>query len=176
MQHLSNSFRVDAAIQLANAARRAILFLSGGRPVYETSDDLFASEAEAMAYYIQNIRGVTAHTLIVDSRARTTLETAMHATVAALNLASELSKPIGVIVVSSAYHMRRSQLIFERAMSDFKTVVPILRGYKASSYIADWSFISRPKIELNGSDRKYAIGLYVLEYLKLIGGRAAGEF
>jgi hypothetical protein len=171
-----HSFRVDAALQITNAAHNAKLFLTGGRPVYEISEDLFASEAEAMAFYIKEIRGISTSSFIVDSRARTTLESAMHATLAALDLAAERQRAISVVVVSSAYHLRRSWFIFERAMSDFKPLIKSLRGFKASSYVADWSSISKPEIDLEGADTRYAIGLYVLEYLKLIGGRAAGEF
>lgn len=170
-----HTFRADAAIQVANVAKQASIFLSGGQPPYETNCEMLATEAEAMAYYIANKRNITTHRFIVDNRARTTLESAMHAVIAAINLAAELSRPVNVVVVTSSYHLRRAWLVFDRVVSSFSSTITSLRGYRASSYI-DLNTILRSGVDEEGNDKRYAIGLYVLEYLKLFGGRAAGEF
>jgi len=171
-----HSFRADAALQVAHSATNPTLFLSGGTPIYDTSEELVASEAEAMAYYLVNIRKAAVKNMIVDNRARTTLESAMHAIVAGMALASDLGRPITAAVVTSAYHIRRSYLIFERALTGFRNTIERLRAYKAGSHVADWSAVAGTAVEVENNDRRYAIGLYVVEYLKLLGGRAAGEF
>lgn len=170
-----HSFRADAAIQVANSAKQATIFLSGGQPIYDNHKEKLATEAEAMLFYIKNIRKVKTHKFIIDNRARTTLESAMHAVVAAINMAAELSRPVNIVIVTSSYHLRRTKLVFERVTNSFSPTIASLNGYRASSYI-DWNTILKSENDEEGNDKKYAIGLYVLEYIKILGGRAAGEF
>ena len=172
----AHSYRADAALQVANVSRGATLMLSGGRPVYDTGEEWVACEAEAMAYYLSAIRKRNGDRVIVDNRARTTFETAMHSVVAAMDLTAELGRPITTIVVTSAYHVRRSYLIFDRTLTGFRNIVQNLRTYRAASHIGDWSTVTQPLIQVENNDRRYAVGLFVVEYLKLLGGRAAGEF
>jgi uncharacterized SAM-binding protein YcdF (DUF218 family) len=172
----AHTYRMDAALQVANSSRGVTLLLSGGRAVYDSTEEWVACEADAMAHYLKAIRKRDGDRVIVDNRARTTFETAMHSVVAGMDLATELGRPITVIVVTSAYHVRRSYLIFDRILAGFRNIVQNLRIFRAASHIGDWHTVTQPLIQVENNDRRYAVGLFVVEYLKLIGGRASGEF
>jgi hypothetical protein len=81
--------------------------------------------------------------------------------------------PLGVIAVTSPYHMQRLMLLCDATYEGKTHVVGWVRGVLATSSF-DKNVFSSPKFD--PERRRYGIGVYVQELFKLYGGRVTGEF
>jgi len=81
-----------------------IIVMTGGR----VQDSAIQSEAECMKRLAEK-HGVPPENVVLEDQARTTYENAINA-----RLLLQPLQPKSVFIITSAYHMRRARLIFER--------------------------------------------------------------
>ena len=172
-------YRIDEAHRIASESdHKPTIILSGNHPVYDPAQPLPIGEAEAMDYYLR----VTKHLLptqadiILESRARNTRETCVHVLPDLEALALKKGAPLGIILVSSPYHMRRFYLMMSRWLREYPLVVGSI-SCATSTATFDLGLLTDPSSDKAVAERRtYGLGVYLQEYFKLIGGRAAGEF
>ncbi|WP_158544553.1 ElyC/SanA/YdcF family protein [Blastococcus sp. TBT05-19] len=167
-----HAYRVDIALGIAQRSGAAII-LSGSHPVYDVDQPLAIGEAEAMAYYLESKTLDRSIRVYRENRALTSSETLFHALPDLVRLAFEKGRALQVIVVTSPYHMRRMMHLWDHVYADRSHVVRQVTGLRSTSQY-DRNVFFGPAF---GSDaRRYGIGIYVQELLKLYGGRVTGEF
>jgi uncharacterized SAM-binding protein YcdF (DUF218 family) len=175
------------------------LILSGYHPYYADKFEFSGSqsstapreqflpfgEAEAMAVtlvnripdildrYTKGHTGRRAPQLIIDPRARNTLESVVHSLPVITEISEMLGRPIVLCFVTSPYHLRRTHAIATVQYSHF------LHYTEAISKIF---CVEAPTLGLEAllglshERHRYAVELYVRETVKLLGGRVTGEF
>jgi hypothetical protein len=112
--------------------------------------------------------------LVIDSRARNTLETIVHCLPVLQEMYLALGRPINICLVTSPYHMRRFHAITTVRL---RHLLPVSHLIGAIVCSAARSGVDMPQLQDPADARHgYAVGLYIRECLKLLGGRITGEF
>jgi hypothetical protein len=189
---------------LGTAPTAARLFLSGLHPYYARQFDFDAAagddapsplpfgEADAMVAVVEQLApeliraeykpdGRDGHggdlpmrQLVIDSRARNSLETIVHCLPVLQEMHITLGRPVNICLVTSPYHMRRFHAITTVRLRHLLPVSHLIGGIVCS--IAR-SSVDMPQLQDPTNARHGdAVGLYIRECLKLLGGRITGEF
>lgn len=112
--------------------------------------------------------------LVIDSRARNTLESIVHCLPIIQETFMALGRRLNICLVTSPYHVRRFHAIatvrLKRLLNVGHLVNPLVCSPARSG-------VDLPQLR-NVTDPRhtYAVGLYIRECLKLLGGRIVGEF
>lgn len=197
--------RVRRALDvLGNSATPGRLFLSGWHPYYARQFDFDSAvdanghelplpfgEADAMAAVVDELEperlrapyrppGRTNSTdaplrqVLVDSRARNTLETVVHCLPVIHETFAVLGRPLRICLVTSPYHVRRFHAI---ATVQLGRLLPFSETVESVTCAPARSGLDRQQLAtLEDPRHTDAVALYVRECLKLLGGRATGEF
>ena len=168
-------YRVDLAAQIA-ATSGALVVLTGGRPRYERTDGPpVIGEAEAMAKHLEDKNAVVPK-YVIETRAQTTSENFLHARAHIRAVALEKGRPANVIIATAPYHGIRAYSLARRAFAEISGSIDHI-----SVALANAKF--NRSLMLDGTTRaelvelrQYGLRVYFQEAMKVIGGRAAGEF
>jgi hypothetical protein len=150
------------------------LILSGSGP----GDDLMPpemSEAKAMEYFLKKSLQVPIEPskLHLEHRATSLRETAELSLSYLSRIASDRTRPLVVAVITAPYVLRRCWLISRQAWDVHEHIVKeVLPTHGSTNLDASLLFATSKSF----AEREYAFRYYLLEFYKLIGGRAAGEF
>ena len=118
--------RVVRGVMLYRVAQRPLIIAGGSGSLIHSE----LSEADAMAHSALDL-GVPAQDLVIENKSRNTLESA--------RAVRGLLKGKRIILVTSAFHMKRSVALFKKQGFD---VVPSPTGYRALSQpVSRYSFI-----------------------------------
>ncbi len=143
--HKSGADRITHALNLYHAGKvKKILFTGGNSQVFEDPE---RDNTPIYDFYV--MCGVAPEDIIIESSSRNTHENALFVK----DLVANNSKSGKVILITSAFHMRRSEGCFKKVgidvtgfSTDFYTVLPKNRfaidGIIPSTYVlGDWSFL-----------------------------------
>lgn len=174
----------------ANTNMRVIL--SGWHPYYdsrftfggEPGEHLPFGEAEAMAVSFEEAMedwdvvpfaaNPALPRMVVDPRARTSLESIVHSVPVLIETWAALERPLKIQLVTSPYHAQRTwslATVKYHHFLDWETIVESLTVAVSDTGL-DRSKLLNPRSE----QHLPAVALYVRESVKLIGGRMTGEF
>lgn len=199
----ASAARAELASRLFNTTGNPMqcrLIVSGWHPYYArkfefsyvngSDDDDFMpfGEAEAMAVTVEErVPGILDEPfsdasgrptklprLVIDPRARNTLETIVHSLPIIHETRQALGRPLNVFLVTSPYHVRRTFAIATSQLSRFLWMpdsISTLVCCSCESAMNQETLIN-PRMPRHGD----AIRLYIRESIKLMGGRLTGEF
>jgi hypothetical protein len=180
------------------------LFLSGWHPYYARQFDFDSTvasgdhigplpfgEADAMAAVVDEEEpkllssayevpgrpqrhGEPMRRVLVDSRARNTLETVVHSLPIIHETFAALGRPVRLCLVTSPYHTRRFHAITTVQLG---RLLPFHETIESVSCAPAGSGLDLVQLT-SAQDPRHtdAVALYVRECFKLLGGRATGEF
>ncbi len=177
---LSAKGRVEESIKILRQLKDGVIYLCGGFPQYESVNPLPVSEADILYHYYRNSiaddKFLAAKKVVIERRPRNYLEMAACMLNSLRGLRANLGRPVRIGLVTSPYGMRRLLWVFE---SYYKTSIPhIVESFvpivATSEHLGRYMLFDRFSTHPNDSRYKYEV--FVTEYLKLIGGRIAGEF
>jgi hypothetical protein len=170
------TYRVDKVIEILQLCDDPVVLFSGLHPMGASAAAAPVGEADAMRYYLFNVRGLDPLRvrLHVENRANNTFETLAHSIPILHAEAERRNRPLHIGLVTNPYHMRRLLLIAQRVLDLVPHLVRQVRCVTASSSIDLRALTSSAAGQANR--RTYASQVYVQEYVKLIGGRGTGEF
>jgi len=195
---------IQAVHVVGTSPTSARLFLSGLHPYYARQFDFDApvnvdvpsplpfGEADAMAAVVEELapelvgaeykpakydaRRVDPpmRQMVIDSRARNTLETVVHCLPILQEMHLKLGRPVNICLVTSPYHVRRFHAITTVRLRHLLPVSHLIGTIVCS---VARSSVDMPQLQDPANARHgYAVGLYIRECLKLLGGRISGEF
>ncbi len=183
---------------LGTSPTPARVVLSGLHPYYARQFDFDAGpgpdgaepvpfgEADAMATVIEDLApelidaryqpvgGTPLRQLVIDSRARNTLESIVHCLPLLQETYMALGRRLNICLVTSPYHVRRFHAITTVRLRHLVYV-----GHLVDTVVCSpaRSGVDMPQLQdITDPRHTYAVGLYLRECLKLLGGRIVGEF
>lgn len=170
-------YRLDRALDLATSSSRSpYILLTGQRPSYEAAN-LDYSEAGAMAEYVLDARHgdvrISPDRLLIEDRSRTYRENVFLSFEHLQRVAIERGRPLTVVLITAPYSLRRLFLIAAQQWDPFPQVVGQLLVAHGRT---NWSLGSLLDPATPADYFVKGVTRWVNECLKLLGGRAVGEF
>lgn len=167
-------YRVQRALSMYQAnTNDPLMIFSGQQPIYEGDAPLAITEAEAMLHFATEVEKVELNRVVLETRARSVRETALHILPALHSERARRGRPLRLLLVTGPYSMRRLLYSVRAQLDGFEHVVGDV-ACCASTTTIDLAMMLAA--ETDTTERRYGVNVYVLEYLKLIGGRVVGEF
>lgn len=121
----TDSDRFFGGVALYKAAKAPILIFTGG---WSPRHPAAPTEGETLSFYATEL-GIPKERILITGRVSSTQEEA-NAVAMLLNQKPELSKTRKILLVTSAYHMRRARFLFKRAGVE---AIPFPVDFKVSS-------------------------------------------
>lgn len=170
-------YRVDELLRVV-AQTDPLIVLSGLYPEMPGAKRPPISEAQAMLHYLRVERRIDVGTLdiVCEDRARNSLENIFHAVPHLHTRAEHLGRPLSVGIIAAPYQMRRLLLIAQRIWLAYPQSVNQIVCLPSAASIDLRVLLSTSSDAAVSERRRYGWLVYIQEYLKLFGGRAAGEF
>lgn len=169
-------YRLDRALELvASSSANPYVVLTGDQPSYESQPQSF-TEAGAMASYLLRDRDgerLDPSRVLLEERSRSFRENTFLSLDALQRVRLERGRPLTVVLITAPYALRRLFLIASTQWAGFTHVVQsVLTAHGRTN----WNLAA---LQNDATSTEYFMAgmtRWVNEYLKLFGGRAAGEF